>query len=168
MGGLNPSAWPRPWQIIRSLRRAVTAGFFCRSEPAALLRGLANGGLPSSTRLALSASKSASRKNTSPRTSSTVGTGYSSLAGEPLRDVVDGAGVERDVLAGAPVAAGGRADQPAVAVDQSQRDAVDLQLAQEVHVRPDLGAQPGGPGRELVGVEHVVQATASARDGRRR
>ena len=34
--------------------RAVTAGFFCRSEPAALLRGLANGALPSSTRPALS------------------------------------------------------------------------------------------------------------------
>jgi hypothetical protein len=34
--GLNPSAWPGPWQVIRSLRRAVTPGFFCRSERAAL------------------------------------------------------------------------------------------------------------------------------------
>ena len=56
-----------------------------RSEPAALLRGLANGGLPSSTRPALSASKSASRKNTSPRTSSTAGTGYSVLAASRRR-----------------------------------------------------------------------------------
>ena len=27
MAGLKPSAWPSPWQIIRSLRRAVTAGW---------------------------------------------------------------------------------------------------------------------------------------------
>ena len=37
-------------------------GSFCRSEPAAVLRGFANGGLPASTSDALSASKSASRK----------------------------------------------------------------------------------------------------------
>ncbi|CFE61281.1 Uncharacterised protein [Mycobacterium tuberculosis] len=75
MAGRKPSTWPSPWQIIRSRRRAVTAGSFWRSDPAALLRGLANGALPSSTRLALSAWKSSSRKKTSPRTSRTSGTG---------------------------------------------------------------------------------------------
>ncbi|GAB4990514.1 hypothetical protein MAHJHV59_49750 [Mycobacterium avium subsp. hominissuis] len=29
---------PMPWQIIRSLRRAVTAGFFWRSDPAVTAR----------------------------------------------------------------------------------------------------------------------------------
>ena len=66
---------PSPWHTIRNGRRAVTAGFFWRRDPAALLRGLANGGLPSATRLALRFSKSASMKNTSPRTSSTAGVG---------------------------------------------------------------------------------------------
>ena len=36
---------------MRSGRVAVTRGSFCRSEPAAALRGLANGALPASTRL---------------------------------------------------------------------------------------------------------------------
>ena len=75
-----------------------------------------------------------------------------------LRDVVDGAGVERDVLAGAAVAAGGRADQLAVAVHQRERDTVDLQLAQELGVVADLAGQPRRPGRQLLGVEDVVQA----------
>ena len=79
-------------------------------------------------------------------------------AGELLGHVVDGAGVERDVLAGAAVAAGGRAHQPAVAVHQRQRDPVDLQLAQVVRVVADLALDPAGPGRQLVGREHVVQA----------
>ena len=34
-----------PWQTMSSARVAVTRGSFCRSEPAAELRGLANGGL---------------------------------------------------------------------------------------------------------------------------
>ena len=55
----------------------MTAGFFCRSEPAALLRGLANGALPSATRLALRLAKSAIMKKTSPRTSSSAGIGNS-------------------------------------------------------------------------------------------
>ena len=55
------------------------AGFFCRSDPAALLRGLANGALPSATRRALSSAKSSRRKKTSPRTSSSEGTGRSGV-----------------------------------------------------------------------------------------
>ena len=38
-----------PCTTRRSGRLAVTRGSFCRSEPAAVLRGLANGGLPAST-----------------------------------------------------------------------------------------------------------------------
>ena len=44
---------------MRSGRVAVTRGSFWRSEPAAALRGLANGALPASTRLALSSAKAA-------------------------------------------------------------------------------------------------------------
>ena len=63
---------------MRSGRVAVTRGSFWRRQPAAELRGFANGGLPAATRPALSSSKSASRKNTSPRTSISSGTGNSS------------------------------------------------------------------------------------------
>ena len=56
-----------------SARLAVTRGSFCRSDPAAVLRGFAYGGLPAATIAALSSSKWATGKNTSPRTSSTFG-----------------------------------------------------------------------------------------------
>ena len=42
----KPSRAPKPWTISRSGRVAVTRGSFCRSDPAAALRGLANGALP--------------------------------------------------------------------------------------------------------------------------
>jgi hypothetical protein len=57
----------------------VTFGSFCRNDPAAVLRGLAKGGLPASTSDALSAWKSSSRKYTSPRTSISAGTGNSAV-----------------------------------------------------------------------------------------
>ena len=79
---LKPSRAPTPCTTIRSGRLAVTRGSFCRSEPAAALRGLANGALPASTSAALSSAKPATGKNTSPRTSSSAGT---SVAGEPAR-----------------------------------------------------------------------------------
>ncbi len=60
-------------------------------------------------------------------------------AGELFGNVVDRAGVEGDVLAGASVAAGGRADEFAVLVDETQRHAVDLHLAQIVGVGARLG-----------------------------
>ena len=93
-----------PWTSIRSGRDAVTAGFFCRSDPAAALRGFANGALPASTRLSFSASKPATGKNTSPRTSSTAG----SVPRQAVRDAVEREDVGRDVLPHPPVAAGGR------------------------------------------------------------
>jgi DNA ligase (NAD+) len=48
-----PSTRPTPCTTRFKPRLAVTRGSFCRSEPAAVLRGLAYGGLPASTRLAL-------------------------------------------------------------------------------------------------------------------
>ena len=53
----KPSCAPTPWHTIDSRRVAVIRGSFWRSEPAAVLRGLAYGALPASTMAALSAAK---------------------------------------------------------------------------------------------------------------
>ena len=53
----KPSRAPMPCTTMCSGRVAVTFGSFWRSEPAAALRGLANGLSPASTRRALSSSK---------------------------------------------------------------------------------------------------------------
>jgi len=50
---------PTPCRIRPSGLLAVTAGSFCRSEPAAVLRGLTNGGLPASACRWFSSSKAA-------------------------------------------------------------------------------------------------------------
>ena len=63
----------------------------------------------------------------------------------------------RDVLTGATVATRRGPDQPAVAVDQSQRDAVDLELTQKGNVGADFGVDAARPQVELLGAEHVVQ-----------
>ena len=68
-----------PWQTMPSARVAVTRGSFWRSEPAAALRGLAKAGLPASVIETLSRSKALVGRNTSPRTSTSFGTGNSSL-----------------------------------------------------------------------------------------
>ncbi len=75
----KPLRKPMPWQTMPSARVAVTLGSFCRSEPAAALRGLANIGLPASTIEALSRSNASTGRNTSPRTSMRAGTGNSLL-----------------------------------------------------------------------------------------
>ena len=81
---------------------------------------------------------------------------------QPVRDALDRADVGRDVLADPAVAAGGAADQAAALVGQVDRDAVDLELAQELEgrrVRPaDVARDPGVPGREVFGGERVVEA----------
>ena len=58
---------------IFSPREAVMRGSFCRSDPAAVLRGFANGALPASTSDAFRSSNAATGKYTSPRTSRTDG-----------------------------------------------------------------------------------------------
>jgi len=68
-----------PWHTMPSARVAVTRGSFCRSDPAAALRGLAKTGLPASVMASLSRSKAAVGRNTSPRTSTRAGTGNSSV-----------------------------------------------------------------------------------------
>ena len=65
-----------PWQTIDSGRLAVTEASFIRSDPAAALRGLANGVLPDSAHASLNFSNSSVGKNTSPLISTYAGTGY--------------------------------------------------------------------------------------------
>ena len=69
----SPSRAPMPWTYIRSGRLAVSAGSFCRSEPAAALRGLASGALPASIRASLNSAKALDGMKTSPRTSISAG-----------------------------------------------------------------------------------------------
>ena len=65
-------------------RAAVTVGSFWRSSPAVELRGFANSGLPAAPSSSLMRSKSARRRNASPRTSSqSGGVSVRSLAGTP-------------------------------------------------------------------------------------
>ena len=59
--------------MASSARDAVIRGSFCRSDPAAELRGLANAGLPASSSASFTFSNPATGRNTSPRTSRTAG-----------------------------------------------------------------------------------------------
>ncbi len=74
VSGGSPEATPTPCRISRRSRLAVTRGSFWRSEPAAELRGLANGGLPASVSRSFSSWNAATGRNTSPRTSRVSGT----------------------------------------------------------------------------------------------
>ena len=56
------------------------------------------------------------------------------------------------------VAAGQRPDQPALLVEQVDREAVDLELAQQVGRLDAVAGQPGVPGLELLVGERVVEA----------
>ena len=78
---------------------------------------------------------------------------------QSVRDALDGLDVVGDVLTGTPVAAGQGPGQPAVLVEQVDREAVDLQLAQVVVVgRVGVAGRPRGPGGQLLGREAVVEA----------
>ena len=63
----------RPCTIRLSGRVAVTRGSFCRSEPAAVLRGFTYSGLPASACRSFSWWNASTGMNTSPRTSMTSG-----------------------------------------------------------------------------------------------
>ena len=62
-----------PCTIALRARDAVTRGSFCRSEPAAELRGLAKAALPASSSDSFSFPNASTGMKTSPRTSSTAG-----------------------------------------------------------------------------------------------
>ncbi len=124
----SPSTRPMPWTMASSAREAVIRGSFCRSDPAAELRGLANAGLARvEQRLVqlLERRRPAGTPRPAPRAWPD-----SPEPVQPRRDRGDRPDVRRDVLAGAAVAPGGRPDQRAVPVDQVDRQPVDLQLAQ--------------------------------------
>ena len=153
-----PSRAPMPWQTIPRSRDAVTRGSFWRSEPAAALRGLANTGLPASVIDTLSRSKASTGQEHLAAHLDQRGHREVVGAGEPVGHRGDGADVGRDVLAGAPVAAGQGADQPTALVEQVDREAVDLELAQQRRVVDPVARQARVPRRQLVVGERVVEA----------
>ena len=143
------------------------AGSFCRTAPAAALRGLAKTGAPASSSAAFIWAKASRRMKTSPRTSRalTPASGPPSVAGNRL----DGPEILRDVLAHPPVAARGAAGQAAARVEQGHPEPVDLRLA-DVRKRR-LRQGPGEARLELaqvVGPERIVEREhgAPVLDGR--
>jgi hypothetical protein len=103
--GLPALAGAETVDVIDSGAVAVTRGSFCRRLPAAALRGLANGALPSAVIRSLTRSKSAVARNTSPRTSSSAGTCAPVSRSGTLRSVATFGVMSSPVR---PVAAGGR------------------------------------------------------------
>jgi hypothetical protein len=88
---------------------------------------------------------------------------------EAVRDLRDRPDVGGDVLAGAAVAAGGRTGETAVLIGEVDREAVDLELAQQVVVgRAHLLGDALGPGGEFHVAEGVVQGehAGAVLDGR--
>ncbi len=69
----SPSIRPTPCRIRPSGRLAVTAGSFCRSDPAAVFRGFTYGGLPAAAWRSFSSPNALTGRNTSPLTSSVAG-----------------------------------------------------------------------------------------------
>ena len=134
-----------PCSTMPRSRLAVTCGSFCRSEPAAALRGLANAALPLGDQCSFSARSPRPAKNTSPRTSNSSGRERRSPVSRSGTDR-DGPHVGGDVLARSAVAAGRRPDQPTLLVDQVDGEAVDLELAQKPDcVDPRLARARGSP-----------------------
>src|SRR5579859_6025392 len=136
---------PTPCRIRPSGRLAVTAGSFCRSDPAAVFRGLTNGGLPACACRSFSSLNATTGRNTSPLTSSVAGHPAPRRRAGAAAIVLTFAVTSSPVTPSPLVAA--RAG--AVAVDQVDRQAVDLELAQE-RAAPAEPLRPGEPVAELV------------------
>ena len=158
--GRTPRACRSRGRSAAGCRDAVIRGSFCRSEPAAVLRGFANGGLPASTierveRLEVARGGSTPRR--APRPAS--GTGNS---GVPVSRSGTSSSVRMLSVMSSPVRPSPRvsaAGEHAVLVEQVHREPVDLQLAEVVQLlRADVARHPLGPGPQLVGGEGVVQA----------
>ena len=147
-----------PWQTIPSARLAVTRGSFCRSDPAAALRGLAKAGRPASVIDTLSRSKASHGQEHLAADLEQPGHREPVRGRQPVGHGVDRLDVGRDVLAGAAVTPGEGPHQPAVLVEEVDREAVDLELAQQVGRLEALALQTGVPPLELVVGERVVEA----------
>lgn len=135
----------------------MTAGSSWRTEPAAALRGLAEGGQASGLLLLVEPAEGVE--------------GHVHLAADldpprhrPLAiaqaqgQAADGAQVGRHVLAGLAVATGRPADEPALLVGEGDGEPVDLQLG---HVGDGIAHRPPHPlveGLQLLAAEGVVQA----------
>ena len=157
--GAKPSAAPIPCSTKPSFRLAVTFGSFCRRDPAAAFRGLANGALPSATRCSFSAAKSSTAKKTSPLTSNSAGTS------SPARRSGITAMVRTFAVTSSPTRPSPRVaavTQPTLLVHQIQGEAVDLELAQEAGLLDprlaQLADRPRRPAVQLLVAEGIVQA----------
>ena len=79
------------------------------------------------------------------------------LAPEADREVLDGADVRGDVLPGGAVAAGGAAHEATLLVEERDREAVELGLADVVDGAGDEPGDPLTPREELLAGERVVE-----------
>src|SRR6266498_1043864 len=134
-----------PCTIMPSGRVAVTRGSFWRSEPAAALRGLANGAFPSATRRSFNSSNTRTGRYTSPRTSRSSGTSapVSRMGTSPIVLMLG--------VTSSPT-------RPSPLVDKRDSQPVDLHLAQIITGVTHLAPHPSRPSRQLLVGERVVQA----------
>ena len=154
----------------RAGARRVICGSSWRSDPAAALRGLANGGSPAATRSLLSRSNARRGRITSPRTSSSCGIRAVRRMDEAQRHALDRADVLGDVLAVDAVAARRADRQPAVFIDQFDREAVELDLGDVLDIGVVIQEALDAAGRTRASPRRPSRwrATASSGDGRRR
>ena len=152
-----------PWLTNPRFRDAVIFGSFCRSDPAAAFRGLANGAFPARTSDSLRAAKSATAKNTSPRTSSVSGASEpDSRCGMTL--IVFTFAVTSSPTRPSPLVA---ARISLLLIHQIDRQAVYLELTEVAGLLESLLAELSnralGPTVQFVSTERVVQAQQSLR-----
>ncbi len=136
----------------------MTDESFMRSVPAAALRGLENGRLAGLGPGGVELLELLGREEHL-AAHLDIGRDGVLLAGlEPVRDRADRADVGRDVLADAAVATRDAAGQHAVLVRQRDRQAIDLELAEELGVVDAFAQDARVPALELLDRERVVEA----------
>ncbi len=147
--------------VARS-RPAVTRGSFCRSDPAAALRGLANGGRPASSLLVVALVETHKRIlrhiHLAANLEAPIGRAqvFQRFRGENRWDIGYGAHIERHVFAHGTVSARGRSNQDAVLVGQGDAKAVDFELADIFGLGIQLPLNAVEPLVELPQVHDVV------------
>ena len=110
----NPTRAPMPWQSMVSRRDAVTRGSFCRSDPAAVLRGIGERRLAGGDQRGVELGETLQREEHLAADLDELRHVVRAVVAQPMRDRLDGPDIERDVLPDPAVAAGGRPDQPAL------------------------------------------------------